>query len=118
MPLSQAQRAMGAVFCGSVIEVRTMLGDFSVTEEVAAFITTIGTLPCVATGAAEKAFGVRSKPARMSTLSLTRNSCARRLATAGAMPVSSLTSSLILRPATVSPCSATYRSTPCLICLP
>ena len=70
--------------------------------EVAAAITTIGVLDCVASGAVAKASGVRPKPASTLTLSLTIISCARRLVTSG-VPVSSLMISSIFLPATLSP---------------
>src|SRR5574337_181867 len=54
----------------------------------------------------------------MSTLSLISSCCDSRLAICGAMPVSSRTRICTLRPATVSPCSAMYRSMPRRICLP
>ena len=86
--------------------------------EVAAFITTIGVSVCSASGAVAKAPGVRPKPASTSTSSLIRSSCAWRLVMAGDTPVSSLTISTTLRPATVAPCSWTYRFTPFIICWP
>ena len=49
--------------CGSVKLVRTMYGDAWVMLEVAAAITTIGVLLCVAIGAVASAVGVRPKPA-------------------------------------------------------
>ena len=70
---------------------------------MAAAITTIGTFASVATGAAASASGVRPKPASTLTLSCTTISCAMRLVVSGARPVSSLTISSTLRPATVSP---------------
>jgi hypothetical protein len=90
-----------------------------VIAEVAAFITTIGFFASVATGATAKAEGVSAKPARISTLSLTTNSCARRLLTSPAVPgLSSLMISSTLRPPKVSPLVARYNLTPCSICLP
>ena len=70
---------------------------------MAAAITIIGTFASVATGAAASASGVRPKPASTLTLSCTTISCAMRLVVSGASPVSSLTISSTLRPATVSP---------------
>src|SRR5690606_30093726 len=63
---------------GSVKLERTMYGDFSVMLDVAAAITTIGVLLCVATGAAEKASGVSPNPASTCTRSRTTSSWARR----------------------------------------
>ena len=82
--------------------VRTMKGDCSVMMEVAAAITTCGTLAWVASGAVASASGVRPKPASTPAFSLTISSWARRLVTS-ATPVSSLSTSWIFRPATVSP---------------
>ena len=103
MPFLAAQLAIGAAFCGNVIEVRTMYSDLVVTAEVAAFITTIGFLASVAIGATAKAEGVKPKPARISTLSLTTSSWAARLLTSGATPVSSRTISSTWRPEKTSP---------------
>ena len=61
--------------------------------------------------------GVRPKPARTSTLSLTISSCARRLVLSGT-PASSLRMTSIFLPATVSPCCAMKSSTAASICLP
>ena len=102
MPFFGAQSAMPTVTCGSVKLVRTMNGEASVMLEVAAAITTIGVLLCVAIGAVASAGGVRPKPASTMTLSLTTSSCARRRVVS-ATPPSSLRISSILRPATVSP---------------
>ena len=56
--------------------------------DVAAAITTIGVLLCVAIGAVASASGVRPKPASTSTLSLTTSSCAiRRVVSAHAAVV-------------------------------
>ena len=59
---------------------RTMKGEASVMAEVAAAITTIGVLLCVAIGAVAMAAGVMPKPASATTLSCTTSSCARRRA--------------------------------------
>ena len=75
--------------------------------EVAAFMTTMNFFASAETSAAASAFGVSKKPARMSTLSRTTSSCARRLATSGAMPPVSLRMNSIFLPATVSPCCFT-----------
>ena len=72
--------------------------------EVAAFMITMNFLASAETSAAASAFGVSAKPASMSTLSRTTSSCARRLATSGAMPPASLRMNSIFLPATVSPC--------------
>ena len=72
--------------------------------EVAAFITTMNFFASAETSPAASALGVSTKPARMSTLSRTTSSCARRLATSGAMPPVSLRMNSIFLPATVSPC--------------
>ena len=66
IPFFSAQSAIGAAACGSVNEVRTIKGDFSVMLAVAAAVTISGTLASVAIGAAASASGVRPKP--MSTL--------------------------------------------------
>ena len=50
-----AQLASGLVTCGSVKPARTTNGDFSVITDVAAAITTIGVLLCVAIGAVASA---------------------------------------------------------------
>ena len=89
--------------CGSVKPVRTMNGERVGIIPVAAAMTIIGTLASVATGAAASASGVRPNPASTLTLSCTTSSCAMRLVVSGASPVSSLTISSTLRPATVSP---------------
>ena len=83
---------------GMVIDTRAMYGERVVITDVAAFMITIGFFASVATGATAIAFGVRPKPARMSTLSWVTSSCARRLATSGAAPVVSLTMSSIFFP--------------------
>ena len=64
MPFCAAQSAIGTVACGRVKLVRTMKGEASVIIEVAAAMTTCGTLACVASGAVARASGVRPKPAR------------------------------------------------------
>ena len=66
--------------------------------EVAAAVTTIGVLLWVAIGAVASASGVRPKPARTSTLSLTISSWATRRVVS-ATPASSLMISSTLRPA-------------------
>ena len=71
--------------------------------EVAAFMITMNFFACIETSEAASAFGVSTKPARMSTLSRTTNSCASRLATSGAGPPASLRMISIFLPATVSP---------------
>ena len=83
-----------------------MYGERVVITEVAAFITTMGTLASVAIGAADSASGVKPKPANSSTFSRVTSSVASRLATSGegGLPESRITSS-ILRPATTSPAS-------------
>ena len=80
-----------------------MYGDRVVITDVAAFMITIGFLASVATGATAIAFGVRPKPARMSTLSRVTTSCASRLATSGAAPVVSFWMSSIFLPPKTSP---------------
>ena len=102
MPLLGAQSAIATAACGSVKLVRTTKGEACVMLEVAAAITTIGVLDCVANGAVAKASGVRPKPANTLTLSFTTNSWAMRLVTSGAL-VSSLTMSSTFLPPTVSP---------------
>jgi hypothetical protein len=74
-----------------------------VITEVAAFMSIISFLASVATSAAPSASGVRVKPARMSTLSRTSSSWARRLATSGFGPPVSLRMISIFLPATLSP---------------
>ena len=74
----------------------------SVIIAVAAAVTISGTFASVATGATASASGVRPKPISALALSLAMRSWARRLVTSGA-PASSLTSSTIFLPATVSP---------------
>src|SRR5712664_3575365 len=86
--------------------------------EDAAFMTIIGTLACVASGATASAFGVRPKPAMKSTLSCVIKSCARRLAISGEGPVVSFSTSSTFLPATVSPCCFMYALIPFWICLP
>src|SRR5262245_15266473 len=98
-----AHSAIGAVTCGSVNDTRTMYGDLVVMIDVAAFITIIGTLASVATGATASALGVSANPARNCTLSRVTSSWASRLARSGAGPVVSLMTSSIFLPATVSP---------------
>ena len=85
--------------------------------EVPAAITMAGTFASVASGAIASAAGVISKPAMMLTLSLTINSCARRLVLSGTLAESRRITSIFL-PATVVPCSFWKRSTAALICLP
>ena len=85
-----------------VWDVRTMKGDASVMLEVAAAITTCGTLARVAIGAAARASGVRPKPARTAALSFTTSSCAwRRVASATLASSRTITSTG--RPATSLP---------------
>src|SRR5678816_1108279 len=78
MPFFGAHSAIPSVTCGKVKLVRTIQGEASVMLDVAAAITTIGVLLCVAIGAVASASGVRPKPASTFTLSLTTSSCARR----------------------------------------
>ncbi len=85
--------------------VRTTKGEASVIDDVPAAMTTSGTLACVAIGATASAIGVRPKPARKATLSLTTSSCASRLATSGT-PVSSFRMTSTFLPATVVPLRA------------
>ena len=85
--------------------------------EVAAAITTIGVLDCVAKGAVANADGVMPKPASTLTLSFTTSSWARRLVTSGTL-VSSLTNSSIFLPATMSPFCAMYSLAAASICRP
>ena len=94
---------MGAVVCGMVNPERTMNGERCGMTEVPAHMTTIATFASVATGAVANASGVNPKPARIAIFSCTIRSCAMRLVVSGARPVSSLTISSTLRPATVSP---------------
>ena len=82
-----------------------MNGLCSVTADVAAAMTIIGTFACVAIGAVANAVGVRPKPARNATLSLTTSSCARRRVVS-AVPPSSFRMTSIFLPATVLPCFA------------
>ena len=72
-----------------------------------AIITTMNFFASAETSPAAIAFGVSTKPARMSTLSRTISSCARRFATSGAMPPVSLRMNSSFLPATVSPCCFT-----------
>jgi hypothetical protein len=65
-------------------------------------VTTSGILAWVATGATASANGVRPKPARNATLSLVISSVARRLELSAFASSSLMTSSIFL-PATVSP---------------
>ena len=67
-------------------------------------ITTMNFFASAETSAAASAFGVSEKPPKMSALSRTTSSCARRLDTSGAMPPVSLRMTSIFLPATVSPC--------------
>ena len=117
MPFFAAQSAIGTVTCGSVKLVRTIHGDASVIAEVAAAVTTIGVLLCVAIGAVANADGVMPKPASTSTLSLTTSSWAIRLVVSGT-PASSLTMTSTLRPATDDPFCACQSLTAASICLP
>jgi hypothetical protein len=73
---------------------------------VAAAITTIGVLLCVAIGAVASAEGVMPKPASATTLSLTTSSCARRRVWSGVL-ASSLTITSTVLPATFLPFCAT-----------
>ena len=59
------------------------VGEASVMAEVAAAITTIGVLLCVAMGAVAMAAGVMPKPASATTFSCTTSSCARRRVVSG-----------------------------------
>ena len=72
--------------------------------EVAAFMITVNILASAETSPTASALGVRISPPKMSTLSRVISSCARRLATSGAMPPESLRMISIFLPATVSPC--------------
>ena len=90
-------------------------GDLVVMIEVAAFITTINFFACADSSATAKASGVITNPPRMSTLSLTIKSCAKRLAASGAPAVSLRISSIFLPP-TVSPCCFMYSLMPLSIC--
>ena len=113
-----AHSAMGAVTCGSVNPERTIKGERCGMTDVAAAMTIIGTFASVATGADANASGVSPKPANICTCSCTTISCAIRLVVSGARPVSSLTRSSTLRPATVSVLRAMYRRHAASICLP
>ena len=117
MPFLAAQSAIGTVACGSVKLVRTMYGEASVIDEVAAAVTTIGVLLWVAIGAAASASGVRPKPASTSTFSLTTSSCATRRVVSGT-PASSLTISCTLRPAMLAPFCAIQSLAAASTCLP
>ena len=117
MPFFVAQAPSVSVTIGSVSEVRVQYGDFVVMIEVAAFMMTISFLASSETAHAASAFGVSTKPARMSTLSRTTSSCARRLATSGAMPPTSLRMISIFCPPTVSPCCFMYSLMPLSICV-
>ena len=88
-----------------VTEVRTIIGDCSVTTGVAAFITTASLPASRAIGGAER-LGGEGEAERMSTPSRTTSSWARRLATSGFRPPVSLRMISIFLPATSSPCSA------------
>src|SRR5882757_8140005 len=85
--------------------------------EVAAIMTICGILASVAIGAVASAPGVSPNPPRNDTLSLTTSSWARRLVVS-ALPASSLTTSSIFLPATVSPLSCMYSLAPATNCLP
>ena len=78
--------------------------------DVAAAITTIGVLLCVAIGAVASASGVRPKPASTFTLSLTTSSCARRRVVS-AVPPSSFRMTSMPRPATLLPFCASHSFT-------
>ena len=67
MPFFDAHCAIGWVSCGSVCDSRTMYGERVVMTDVAAFMITIGFFASAESGATASAFGVRPKPARMST---------------------------------------------------
>jgi len=110
MPFLLDHSAIATAACGSVKLVRTMYGLASVMLEVAAAITTIGVLLCVAIGAVAMADGVMPKPASATTLSLTTSSCASRRVASGRLPSSLITIST-LRPATLSPFCATHSLT-------
>jgi hypothetical protein len=69
MPFFAAHVAIGAVICGSAKPERTMNGERVGMIDVAAAITTIGTLASVAIGAAASASGVSPKPASTVTFS-------------------------------------------------
>src|SRR3954452_18826080 len=105
MPFFAAQRAIGSVTCGSVIEKRTTEGDLVVIIDDAAFMITMGVFAWVATAATAKAFGERPNPARKSILSFVTRSWATRFATSGAGPVVSRSRISMFLPATVSPCA-------------
>ncbi len=62
---------------------RTEYGDLVVMMDVAAFMITMNFFAWSDTSEAARAFGVRTKPARMSTPSRTTSSCASRFATSG-----------------------------------
>src|SRR5574343_290456 len=85
--------------------------------EVAAAITTIGVLLCVAIGAVARASGVRPKPASATTLSLTTSSWARRRVLS-ATPASSLISTSTVLPPAFLPFWAWNRAIAAAICLP
>ena len=102
MPFLAAQSAIGVVICGIVKPLRTMNGERSGITDVAAAITTIGVLLCVAIGAVANASGVRPKPASATTFSLTINSCAMRRVWSATPPSSFRITSTFL-PATLSP---------------
>ena len=85
--------------------------------DVAAAVTTIGVLLCVAIGAVARADGVMPKPASTSTLSLTTSSCAIRRVASGTPP-SSLRITSTLRPATAVPFWACQSLIAASICLP
>ena len=75
--------------------------------DVAAAITTMGVLLCVAMGDVARASGVRPKPASATTLSLTTSSCASRRVVS-ATPASSLSSTSTLLPPALLPFCATH----------
>ena len=84
---------------------------------VAAFMMTMNFFACSDTSDAASAFGVSTNPAMMSTPSRTTSSCARRLATSGEGPPTSLRMISIFLPATVSPCFFMYCLIPLSICV-
>jgi len=104
MPFFAAHSPSGAATCGSVKENRATYGDLLVMIDVAAFMMSIGFFASVAIAAAARAFGVRPKPARMSTPSCVTSSCARRLATSGAGPVTFRKMTCTFLPPATSPC--------------
>ena len=59
MPFLAAHVPIGALICGSVIDVRAMYGDLVVMTDVAALKITIGFFACVAMSATASASGVK-----------------------------------------------------------